>query len=101
MRKVILSIVSVNVDFEFSVLKLLAFRHFSWGSNSLTRSETLRQAGEDRLRSSRFTIWTGLNSCTRSDTLLQAGDFIKLCSEPSKKVPDPIKPLKHVSLSVA
>ena len=70
-------------------------------SNTLTRSETLRHAGEDRRRSSRSTVTAGLNSCTRSETLLQAGDFIEIGPELSTKVSDPVKPLKHVSLRIS
>merc|ERR1712226_1062908 len=58
-------------------------------SNTLTRSETLRHAGEGRRRSSRSTVTAGLNSCTRSETLLQAGDFIEIGPELSTKVSDP------------
>ena len=70
-------------------------------SNTLTRSETLRHAGEDRRRSSRSTVTAGLNSCTRSEPLLQAGDLIEIGPELSTKVSEPVKPLKHVSLKVS
>ena len=73
-------------------------RFLSRCSNSFTRLETLRHAGEDLGRSSsENTRSAGLNSCTRSDTLLQAGDFIKsgLVQLSTKAVPDPVKPLKQ------
>ena len=86
---------SFNADFDRWVFPLQTLRLLSRCSNSLTRSDTLRQAGEDRLRSSRSMVSTGLNSCTRSDTLLQAGDLIKLAPELSTKVPDSVRPLEN------
>ena len=89
---------SLKVDFGFGVLRSDTLRLLSPVSNRLTRSETLRHAGEDFLSSIWSTVSSGFNNSTRSETLLQAGDFIKLRPELSTKVPDPVKPLKHVSL---
>ena len=87
---------SLNADFDRWLFQLQSLRLLSRCSNTLTRSDTLRQAGEDRLRSSRAMTSTGLKSSARSDTLLQAGDFIKLCPELSTKVPDSVRPLENI-----